>query len=128
MIKQDYQTALAQAAEREQRLKEKRALELAAQQAQETEKEKSPRAVGGWQVVAVQSIACAVILLLALFVRLGGGSAYNELRQGFSDGLRSNDLMAALAALWDGEPTDTLSSDPLEEDADLPPEESQPDA
>lgn len=126
MIKQDYQTALAQAAEREQRLKEKQALELAAQQ--EKEEEKPPRAVGGWQVVAVQSIACAVILLLALFVRVGGGSAYDELRRGFSDSLRSNDLMAALAQLWDGEPTDTLSSDPLEEDGDTPPEELQPNA
>ncbi len=123
MIKQDYQTALAQAAEREQRQKEIKALALAAQ-----EKEKPPRAVGGWQVVAVQGIACAVILLLALFVRLGGGSAYDELRRGFSDGLRSNDLMAALAQFWDGEPTDTLSSDPLEEDGDRPPEESQPHA
>ncbi len=127
MIKQDYQTALAQATEREQRIKEKRALELAAQ-AKEKETENPPRSVGGWQVVAVQCIACAVILLLALFVRVGGGSAYDALRQGFSDSLRSNDLMAALAQLWDGDPTDTLSSDPLEEDGDLPPEESQPNA
>lgn len=124
MIKQDYQTALAQAAEREQRIEEKKALELAMTQ----EKEKSPRAVGGWQVVAVQCIACAVILLLALFVRVGGGAAYDELRQGFGDSLRSNDLMAALAELWDGNPLDTLSSDPLAEDVDPPPEESQADA
>ena len=124
MVKQDYQTALAQATEREQRIREKKALELAAEQA----KEKPSRSVGGWQVVAVQCIACAVILLLALFVRVGGGAAYDELRQGFSDSRRSNDLMAALAALWDGEPTDTLSSDPLEEDGEQPPEESQPNA
>ncbi len=126
MIKQDYQTALAQATEREQRIKERKALELAAEQAKA--KEKPPRAVGGWQVVAVQCIACAVILLLALFVRIGGGSAYDQLRQGFGDSLRSNDLMAALAELWDGEATDTLSSDPLEQDGDTPPEESQPNA
>lgn len=124
MIKQDYQAALAQAAERERRLQEKKVLELAAEQA----KEKPPKAVGGWQVVAVQCIACAVILLLALFVRIGGGTAYDELRQGFSDSLRSNDLMAALAELWDGDPTDTLSSDPLEQDGDVPPEGSQPNA
>lgn len=123
MIKQDYQTALAQAIEREQRQKEIKALATAAQ-----EKETPPRAVGGWQVVAVQSIACAVILLLALFVRVGGGSAYDKLRREFSDGLRSNDLMAALVQFWDGEPMDTLSSDPLEEDSDTPPEESQPHA
>lgn len=123
MIKQDYQTAVAQAAVREKRIEEKKALEAAA-----AEKEKQPKAVGGWQVVAVQCIACAVILLLALFVRVGGGAAYDELRQGFSDSLRSNDLMAAIAELWDGEPTDTLSSDPLEEDGEPPPEESQPNA
>ncbi len=126
MIKQDYQAALAQAVEREQRQKERKALELATEQAKE--KEKPPRSVGGWRVVAVQSIACAVILLLALFVRIGGGSAYDQLRQGFSDSLRSNDLMAALAQLWDGDPLDTLSSDPLEEDGDQPPEESKPNA
>jgi hypothetical protein len=127
MVKQDYQVALAQAAEREQRIKEKKALELEAQQMAQA-KEKPPRAGGGWQVVAVQGIACAVILLLALFVRLGGGTVYDELRRGFSDGLRSNDLMAAFSRLWDGDPTDTLSSDPLEEDGDTPPEELRPNA
>lgn len=121
MVKQDYQTAVAQAAVRQQRLEERKMLAAA-----QEEKQKPPRSVGGWQVVAVQCIACAVILLLALFVRVGGGSAYEELRQGFSDSLRSNDLMAALAQLWDGEPTDTLSSDPLEENGDYPPETSQP--
>lgn len=126
MVKQDYQTALAQAAVREQRQNEKKARELAAQQ--KKEKGDPPRSVGGWQVVAVQSIACAVILLLALFVRIGGGTAYDALRQGFSDSLRSNDLMAVLAELWDGDPTDTLSSDPLEEDGEPPLEESQPNA
>lgn len=123
MVKQDYQTAVAQAAVREKRIEEKKALAAAA-----AEKEKPPKAVGGWQVVAVQSIACAVILLIALFVRVGGGAAYDELRRAFGDSLRSNDLMAAIAQFWDGDPTDTLSSDPLEQDGDVPPEESQPNA
>ncbi len=122
MIKQDYQTALAQAMEREQRITERKALVA------EKEKEEPTRSVGGWQVVAVQCIACAVILLLALFVRVGGGSAYNTLRQSFSDGLRSNDLLAAIAQLWDGDPAAMLSSDPLEEESELLPPESQPDA
>lgn len=123
MVKQDYQAAVAQATVRQQRMEEKRLLA-----AEQEEKSKPPRAVGGWQVVAVQCIACAVILLLALFVRVGGGSAYEELRKEFGDGLRSNDLMAALAQLWDGEPTDMLSSDPLEEDSDRPPEQTPPNA
>ena len=123
MVKQDYQTAVAQATARQHRIEERKLLA-----AEQEEAAKPPRAVGGWQVVAVQCIACAVILLLALFVRVGGGSAYEELRQGFGEGLRSNDLMAALAQLWDGEPTDMLTSDPLEEDADRPPEQTPPNA
>ncbi len=123
MVKQDYQTAVTQAAVRQQRMEEKKLLDAAVE-----EKSSPPRAVGGWQVVAVQCIACAVILLLALFVRVGGGSAYEELRQGFGDGLRSNELMAALAQLWDGEPTDLLTSDPLKEDGDSPPGQTPPNA
>lgn len=123
MVKQDYQTAVTQAAVRQQRMEEKKLLDAAVE-----EKSSPPRAVGGWQVVAVQCIACAVILLLALFVRVGGGSAYEELRQGFGDGLRSNELMAALAQLWDGEPMDLLTSDPLEEDGDSPPGQTPPNA
>lgn len=123
MVKQDYQAAVEQATVRQQRIEERR-LRAAAQE----EKPKPPRAVGGWQVVAVQCIACAVILLLALFVRVGGGSVYDELRQGFGEGLRSNELMAAIAQLWDGDPTAMLSSDPLGVEGDRPPEQAEPNA
>ena len=54
-------------------------------------------------VVAVQSLACGVILLLALLLRAAGGESYEQLRRQFHDELMSNDLMGALAALWDGD-------------------------
>ena len=119
MVKQDYAVAVAQATAREKRMQEKK-------QSEPAPKETSSSAPRGWLVVAVQSIACAVILLLALFVRIGGGSAYDELRRGFGDSLRSNDLMAALARLWDGDPTATLTSEPPSENET--PQESSTDA
>ncbi len=65
-------------------------------------------------VVGVQSIACAVALLLTLLLRFAGGSAYEQLRQSFQEHLMRNDLLAALAALWDGDPLEGAISDPDE--------------
>lgn len=67
-------------------------------------------------VVGVQSIACAVALLLTLLLRFAGGSAYEQLRHSFQEHLMRNDLLAALATLWDGDPLEGATSDP----ADLP--------
>ncbi len=64
-------------------------------------------------VVAVQSIACVVAVLLALLLRTAGGPAYEDLRQRFQESLWRNDLLATLAVLWDGEP---LDSQPLTEE------------
>lgn len=66
-------------------------------------------------VVAVQSIACVVLLLLALLLRVAGGQPYEQLRQRFHSELMSNDLLATLAALWDGDPLAEESSAPLAE-------------
>ncbi len=107
MVKQDHQTTLALAAERIQRQEEQQIA------AAEQESKAAKKARGGWQLLAVQSIACVVILLLAVFVRVGGGSLYEQLRQSFGDALMRNDLAAVLAGLWDGNPLDALSSDPL---------------
>lgn len=111
MVRQDIQTVFARAAERTQQEQEKQA---------QAEKGKSNlrRTGSGWQVVAVQSIACVVILLLALLMRTAGGSAYEQLRKSFNDSMMSNDLLATLAVLWDGDPLDALSSDPLDEDGE----------
>lgn len=74
--------------------------------AQETErqkkKERSDR--GGWSVLAVQSLACGVLLALALLFRLAGGGAYEQLKEGFHTALQNNELMAVLGRLWDGDP------------------------
>ncbi len=101
MVKQDTERTLARAAERRKITEERRV----------REKKQS----GGWRLVAVQSIACVVIVLLALFARLGGGVAYDQLRDAFGDNLMRNDLLAALAAVWDGDPT--VSLPPQEETA-----------
>ncbi len=70
------------------------------------EQEKStthqPRS-GGWSVLAVQSLACGLVVALALLLRVAGGSAYEEFRQGFQDALMRNELMSVLSRLWDGE-------------------------
>lgn len=105
MVKHDIQAAMARAEQRAQ------------EQPKPPEKEKSPSS-GGWSVLAVQSIACVVILLLVLLARVAGGSAYEQLREGYFDGMMSNDLLAALTRLWDGDPLEALSSDPLQEEGE----------
>ena len=104
MVKHDVQAAMARA---EQRAQEK---------PKPPEQEKT--SAGGWTVLAVQSIACVVILLLALLARVAGGEAYEQLRHGFADSLASNDLVAALTRLWDGDPLEALPSDPLQEEGE----------
>ncbi len=52
-------------------------------------------------VVGVQSLACGVLLLLALLLRLAGGDAYEQLRRQFQERLVSNDLLSVLAPLWE---------------------------
>ncbi len=77
----------------------------------DTEPEKKKKAYGVGLVVAVQSIACVVVLLLALLVRTAGGEPYARLCKSFQESLMRNDLMAALAALWDGDPADRVASE-----------------
>lgn len=64
----------------------------------------------GW-LVAMQSAACAVLVLAALLLRAAGGESYTLLRDRFCESLARNDLLATLAALWDGEPSDMVESD-----------------
>lgn len=69
---------------------------------QEKQKPSRPRS-GGVSVLAVQSLACGLVVALALLLRVAGGAAYEELRQGFQDALMRNELMSVLSRLWDGE-------------------------
>lgn len=67
-------------------------------------------------VAAVQSIACVVVLLLALLLRTVGGEPYAQLRRRFHESLMGNELLYALASLWDGEPAaESGESAPSEE-------------
>ncbi|MCI9414322.1 MAG: M23 family metallopeptidase [Clostridiales bacterium] len=63
---------------------------------------KEPRSGGqrtGAQLIAVQSISCVVIILIALVMRFAGGEAFQQLRQSFNESVMDNSIMATLAAL-----------------------------
>jgi hypothetical protein len=62
---------------------------------------KSPRRIS---VVAVQCLACTIVVLIALLFRVAGGPAYSKLQRGFADALAGNELMAVLMRLWDEPP------------------------
>lgn len=64
------------------------------------ERHKSVRS--GFPLIAVQSISCVVVILIALVIRFAGGEAFEQLRQSFSDSLMNNSLMATLSALVEG--------------------------
>lgn len=52
-------------------------------------------------LLAIQSLACTVILLVALLFRVAGGTAYTQLQQGFTRALAGNELMTVLMRWWD---------------------------
>lgn len=58
-------------------------------------------------VLAMQSVVCVVVLLMALLFRVAGGEAYTRLQEGFSNALEGNELMVAILQLWDGNPAET---------------------
>ncbi|MBR2319990.1 MAG: M23 family metallopeptidase [Clostridia bacterium] len=55
-------------------------------------------------VIAVQSVACCVVVLLALLLRMAGGEAYASLRRSFQQALARNEWVSAVAKAWDGDP------------------------
>lgn len=61
-------------------------------------------------VIAVQSLACAVLLLAAVLLRVAGGPAYAGLQQRFYDALAGNELVSVWMKLWDPEPFGTEES------------------
>ena len=95
---------------------ETRALKEEEKQQQEHRQQK-----GGWSVVAVQSLACALLLAFALLFRLAGGDAYDQLKTGFHTALQNNELMAVFSRLWDGDPfsdvDEVTEEDMLSDDA-----------
>ena len=57
----------------------------------------------GAGLIAVQSISCAVVLLIVLSVRLVGGEVFEQLGRYFQESLMQNTLAASLTALWEEE-------------------------
>lgn len=55
-------------------------------------------------VIAVQCIACCVVVLLVLLLRVAGGEAYGSLRQYFQRALVRNEWATAVALLWGDDP------------------------
>ncbi len=73
--------------------------------------EKTTKKAGTVRVLAVQCIACTVLLLIALLLRVAGGEGYACLRQDLKTALAENDLPAAIGRLWDGDPAQAVASD-----------------
>lgn len=62
-------------------------------------------------VMAVQSVACCVAVLLALLLRVAGGEAYRSLQQSFHEALARNEWVSAIARMWDGDPIEKAKSE-----------------
>ena len=84
-----------------------------AQEREEKQKKKSekPRFALRLSVVAVQSIACGVAVVLALLLRMAGGEAYTALRQSFHHALERNEWVTVWALMWDGNPLEKAEED-----------------
>lgn len=74
-----------------------------AQAREEKRVEEKRRSTFHVSVLAVQSIACCVAVLLALLLRMAGGEAYQSLQRSFQKGLVRNEWITSMALLWDGD-------------------------
>lgn len=74
------------------------------QQRDKQKRQESHHPMRHLSVVAVQSIACCVAVVLVLLMRVAGGDAYHSLQQNFHKALARNEWVSALALLWDGNP------------------------
>ena len=59
-------------------------------------------------VIGVQCLACGVVVLLALFLRMAGGTVYTQLQKEFAEALAGNELMTVFMRLWDDGVDDIL--------------------
>ena len=75
-----------------------------ARKKQPIERNRSEKAALHLSVVAVQSIACCVTVLLAMLLRVAGGDAYRTLQQSFRQALARNEWASAVALMWDSDP------------------------
>lgn len=66
----------------------------------------------GLSMMAVQSIACAALLLVTLLFRLAGGEAFAQLRASFQQAIADDSVMATIAALFETPPRPATEDDP----------------
>lgn len=66
----------------------------------------------GWQLIAVQSISCVVVILITLLFRVIGGSSFAQLRESFNKSIMSNSILATLAALIESPSKDSDDKTP----------------
>lgn len=64
------------------------------------EQESRPPA-SGWQLIAVQSISCLIVILIVFIFRMVGGASFAQLRKSFNQSIMDNSLLATLAGLWE---------------------------
>ena len=96
-------------------------------------RERRKGTAGGMQLLAVQSVACVVVVLIAM--RLIGGSAFDQLRQNFNQAMMDNSMINTLAAWFGpltgggdtsspesggGDASEPSSDVPSQEDASIP--------
>lgn len=98
-------------------------------------RERRKGTAGGMQLLAVQSVARVVVVLIALLMRLIGGSAFDQLRQNFNQAMMDNSVINTLAAWFGpltgggdtsspesggGDASEPSSDVPSQEDASIP--------
>ena len=71
---------------------------------EKAENQKATMRTWHFSVLAVQSIACCVIVLVVLLLRVAGGDAYASLRGYFRQALARNELATVLSQVWGDEP------------------------
>ncbi len=61
---------------------------------------------GSVQVVLIQSICCAVFLLVFWLFKVVGGSGYDQLKTAFENAFRNNALLATVSGLFEEQTPD----------------------
>lgn len=96
---------------------EQKWLQISPPQAKTEPLSKSPRR---FSVLAVQCLACALIVVVVLLFRVAGGSAYTQLQRKFSDAMAGNELMAVIMRWWDDDPVDLATKEGVKDESFTP--------
>lgn len=79
--------------------------------------QESPKiSASGWQLIAVQSISCLIVIIIVVIFRMAGGSAFSQLRESFNQSIMDNSILATLAGLWENPGSDDVS---VSDDSDM---------